>query len=96
PKEWLAAQPAAATLRALRSRLDRFAAYYNTVRPTRRWPNAPPPGPKPPAKAIPTNLKITAHYRVRNDTIDTGSPQPAPRHPAAPAPLTLTALQSGD
>jgi transposase InsO family protein len=72
-KKWLAAQPAAATLRALQRQLDRFADYYNTQRPHRAL------GRRTPAqayaarpKAFPTGVKIPAHYRVRNDTIDSG------------------------
>jgi transposase InsO family protein len=72
-KKWLAAQPAAATVRALQHQLDRFVGYYNTVRPHRAL------GRRTPAqayaarpKAIPTGVKIPAHYRVRNDTIDSG------------------------
>jgi transposase InsO family protein len=72
-KKWLAAQPAAATLFGLQRQLDRFAAYYNTQRPHRAL------GRRTPAqaysarpKAIPTGTKIPAHYRVRNDTIDSG------------------------
>lgn len=72
-KKWLAAQPPPTTIRALQARLDRFAAYYNTVRPHRAL------GRRTPAqayaarpKAIPTGIKIPAHYRVRNDTIDSG------------------------
>jgi transposase InsO family protein len=72
-KKWLAAQPAAATVRGLQRQLDRFAGYYNTVRPhralTRRTP-AQAYAARP--KAIPTRVKIPAHYRVRNDTIDSG------------------------
>jgi len=72
-KKWLAAQPPATTIRALQGQLDRFAAYYNTTRPHRAI------GRRTPAqayadrpKAIPTGIKIPAHYRVRNDTIDSG------------------------
>ena len=57
----------------LQRQLDRFAAYYNTHRP--HWAL----GRRTPAqayaarpKAIPTGVKIPAHYRVRNDTIDSG------------------------
>jgi transposase InsO family protein len=72
-KKWLAAQPAATTIRALQRQLDQFAGYYNTVRPhralNRRTPAQAYAG-RP--KAIPTGVKIPAHYRVRNDTIDAG------------------------
>jgi len=72
-KKWLAAQPVPATIRALQRQLDRFAAYYNTTRPHRAL------GRRTPAqayadrpKAFPTGITIPAHYRVRNDTIDSG------------------------
>jgi Integrase core domain len=70
-KKWLAAQPAAATIRALQRQLDRFAGYYNTVRPHRALQRRTPSqaySARP--KAIPTGIRIPAHYRVRNDTID--------------------------
>jgi hypothetical protein len=72
-KKWLAAQPAAATIAALQRQLDRFAGYYNTVRPHRALARGTPAQAytaRP--KAIPTGIKIPAHYRVRNDTIDSG------------------------
>ena len=72
-KKWLAAQPAATTIRALQRQLDQFAGYYNTVRPHRALNRRTPAqayAARP--KAIPTGVKIPAHYRVRNDTIDAG------------------------
>jgi transposase InsO family protein len=72
-KKWLAAQPAAATLRVLQRQLDRFAAYYNIVRPHRALARRTPAqtyADRP--KAIPAGIKIPAHYRVRNDIIDPG------------------------
>ena len=72
-KKWLAAQPAAATLPVLQRQLDRFAAYYNTARPHRALARRTPAqayADRP--KAVPTGIKIPAHYRVRNDTIDSG------------------------
>jgi transposase InsO family protein len=72
-KKWLAAQPRAATLGGLQRQLDRFAAYYNTIRPHRALQRRTPAqafAARP--KAIPTGIKIPAHYRVRNDTIDSG------------------------
>jgi transposase InsO family protein len=72
-KKWLAAQPAAATLRGLERQLDRFAGYYNTVRPHRALgKRTPAQGYAARPKAIPSGVKIPAHYRVRNDTIDSG------------------------
>ncbi len=72
-KKWLAAQPAAATIAALQRQLDRFTGYYNTQRPHRALDRRTPMEAylaRP--KAIPTGIKIPAHYRVRNDTIDSG------------------------
>jgi transposase InsO family protein len=72
-KKWLAAQPVAVSLRALQRQLDRFAGYYNTVRPHRALARRTPAqayAARP--KAFPTGVKIPAHYRVRNDTIDSG------------------------
>jgi transposase InsO family protein len=72
-KKWLAAQPAAATIAALQRQLDRFVDYYNTRRPHRALGRRTPMEAylaRP--KAIPTGIKIPAHYRVRNDTIDSG------------------------
>jgi hypothetical protein len=72
-KKWLAAQPAATTIRALQRQLNRFAGYYNTRRPHRALARRTPTQAytaRP--KAIPTGVKIPAHYRVRNDTIDSG------------------------
>jgi hypothetical protein len=76
-KKWLAAQPAAATLPGLQRQLDRFATYYNTVRPHRALQRRTPTeayAARP--KAIPTGVKIPAHYRVRNDTVDSGGTSP--------------------
>jgi hypothetical protein len=72
-KKWLAAQPAATSLRVLQRQLDRFADYYNTIRPHRALGRRTPTqayAARP--KALPTGVKIPAHYRVRNDTIDSG------------------------
>ena len=72
-KKWLAAQPRAASTAALQRQLDQFAAYDNTQRPHRAL------GRRTPAeayrarpKAIPTGPVIPAHYRVRQDKVDTG------------------------
>jgi transposase InsO family protein len=72
-KKWLTAQPAATTIQALQRQLERFAGYYNTVRPHRALARRTPAqayAARP--KAVPTGIKIPAHYRVRNDTIDAG------------------------
>jgi transposase InsO family protein len=70
-KKWLTAQPRAATVAGLQHQLDRFALYYNTVRPHRAL------GRRTPAqayearpKAVPTGPVIPTHYRVRHDKID--------------------------
>jgi len=72
-KKWLAAQRPATTIRTLQRQLDRFADYYNHQRPHRAL-NRTTPGvayaTRP--KAVPTGPRIPAHYRVRNDIIDTG------------------------
>ena len=72
-KKWLAAQPRPGTIGGLQRQLDRFAVYYNTVRPHRAL------GRRTPAqayaarpKAVPTGPIIPTHYRVRTDKIDSG------------------------
>jgi hypothetical protein len=70
-KKWLAAQPPADTMAGLQRQLNRFASYYNSVRPhqalARRTPlQAYQDRPK----AVPTGPIIPAHYRVRQDKID--------------------------
>ena len=65
--------PRRKTIRALQHQLDQFAGYYNAVRPHRAVNRRTPAqayAARP--KAIPTGVKIPAHYRVRNDTIDAG------------------------
>jgi transposase InsO family protein len=70
-KKWLQAQPVAATIARLQRQLNRFAVYYNTIRPHRAL------GRRTPAqayaarpKAIPSGPVIGAHHRVRTDKID--------------------------
>jgi Integrase core domain len=72
-KKWLAAQPRPATIGGLQRQLNRFAVYYNTVRPHRAL------GRRTPAqayqarpKAVPTGPIIPTHCRVRTDKIDSG------------------------
>jgi transposase InsO family protein len=72
-KKWLAAQPRATTVAMLQRQLDRFTRYYNTVRPHRAI------GRRTPAQAYAARPKavacgpvIPAHYRVRQDRIDSG------------------------
>jgi transposase InsO family protein len=74
PKKWLTRQDPATTVGGLQSQLDQFAAYYNNQRPHRaigrRTPaqawNARP-------RAIPSRqgIRISEHFRVRRDRIDT-------------------------
>jgi transposase InsO family protein len=72
-KKWLAAQPQPVTIAGLQHQLDRFARYYNTVRPHRALDRRTPAeafATRP--KAVPTGPVIPAHYRVRHDKIDSG------------------------
>jgi transposase InsO family protein len=72
-KKHLARQPKPATLAELQTQLDRFATYYNTVRPHRAI------GRRTPAEAFAARTKATpkkppvtgeGHHRVRQDRID--------------------------
>jgi hypothetical protein len=70
-KKWLTAQPRTTTVRGLQRQLDRFARYYNTIRPHRALHRRTPAqayAARP--KAVPTGPLIPAHYRVRHDKID--------------------------
>jgi transposase InsO family protein len=70
-KKWLAAQSRALTIAGLQRQLDRFASYYNTIRPHRALGRHTPArayAARP--KAVPTGPVIPAHYRVRHDKID--------------------------
>lgn len=73
-KKWLAKQRRARTVAQLQTQLDRFRAYYNTVRPHRAL------GRRTPAQAFAARTKatprrpgihVTAQHRVRRDRIDT-------------------------
>jgi transposase InsO family protein len=73
-KKWLAKQRKARTVTELQRLLDRFAAYYNTVRPHRAL------GRRTPTQAFAARTKATprrrglvvpAQHRVRRDRIDT-------------------------
>jgi transposase InsO family protein len=73
-KKWLARQRRARTLAQLQDQLDRFATYYNTVRPHRAL------GRRTPTEAFNARTKaaprrpgitVPAHHRVRRDRIDT-------------------------
>src|SRR5215212_7057755 len=81
-KKWLAAQPAADSLRAMQRQLDRFTDYYNTRRPHRALDRRTPAqayAARP--KAVPTGIKSPP---------TTGSAT-TPSAPAAPSPFGTTA-----
>jgi transposase InsO family protein len=72
-KNWLARQPAAASIADLQAQLDTFAEYYNHQRPHRgngrrtpatAWTARP--------RAIPARqgIRISEHFRVRKDRVD--------------------------
>ena len=72
-KKWLRAQRPATSLAMLQRQLNRFAVYYNTIRPHRALRRRTPAqdyAARP--KAVPTGPVIPAHYRVRTDRIDSG------------------------
>ena len=85
-KKWLAAQPRAATIAGLQRQLNRFAGYYNTVRPHRALDRRTPAqayAARP--KAVPTGPVIPAHYRVRTrQDRHRRHRHPPPQQPAAP------------
>ena len=73
-KNWLARQRKARTINALQAQLDTFRAYYNTARPHRALDRRTPAAAwaaRP--RAIPTRqgLRISEHFRVRRDRVDT-------------------------
>jgi transposase InsO family protein len=74
-KRWLVKQRRPATIAGLQAQLERFRAYYNTVRPHRAL------GRRTPAQAFAARTKarprrpgltVPSHHRVRRDRIDTG------------------------
>jgi transposase InsO family protein len=74
-KRWLARQRRPATVAGLQAQLDRFRAYYNTVRPHRALER------RTPAQAFAARTKavprrpgivVPAEHRVRRDRIDSG------------------------
>ena len=72
-KRWLAKHEPAATIEDLQAELDRFLAYYNSVRPHRGIDRRTPSeafGARP--KAAPTlpGVPVSSHVRVRRDKID--------------------------
>ena len=72
-KRWLAKQRGARTIDELQTQLDRFASYYNTVRPHRALNRATPASAfaaRPKATPSGPVLQIPSHSRVRKDKID--------------------------
>jgi hypothetical protein len=84
-KRWLAKQRRGTTIAALQAQLDRFRAYYNTVRRPHRAL-----GGRTPAQAFAARTKakprrqpivVPGHHRVRRDRIDNGG-KVTLRHPS--------------
>jgi len=72
-KRWLAKQEAATTLAELQALLDRFRAYYNSVRPHRAIGRRTPEEAftaRPKATPSLAGFTIPTHYRVRRDKVD--------------------------
>jgi transposase InsO family protein len=72
-KKWLAKQRRARTRTQLQAQLDRFAAYYNTVRPHRALARRTPAqafAARTKAKPRRPGITISGHHRVRRDRID--------------------------
>lgn len=70
-KRYLDAQEPATTLTGLQGQLDRFAHYYNNVRPHRALDGRTPLQTySARLKARPAAVKPDTHFRVRNDTVD--------------------------
>ena len=70
-KFWLNKQPVAANISELQIQLDRFRAIYNEQRPHRSLPGiTPAQAYTATIKATPAGQPLSAHYRVRHDTID--------------------------
>jgi hypothetical protein len=74
-KNWLAKQdPAAATVAGLQAQLDDFRGYYNTARPHRAIRRGTPQTAwlaRPRATPTRQGIKISEHFRVRRDRVDT-------------------------
>ena len=71
-KQWLAKQPAVATLDEFQNTLDHFAEHYNTARPHRALGRRTPAeayAARPKASPPATGPTIADHYRVRHDII---------------------------
>jgi transposase InsO family protein len=71
-KRWLATQPPARSIPELQAQLDRFRAYYNTVRPHRALGRRTPhEAYQARPKALPAGTKLDdTGWRVRHDTVD--------------------------
>ncbi len=72
-KRYLAKQPRAKDLAELQVKLDRFVAYYNTVRPHRAIGRRTPEkafAARTKAKPMRKGFSVASHYRVRRDRID--------------------------
>jgi len=72
-KRWLAKQPRASTTQQLQAQLDRFADYYNTIRPHRAIGRRTPAeafAARPKAAPSGPGLAVPPHYRLRRDKID--------------------------
>ena len=72
-KRWLAKQPCATSIEELQAQLDRFRAYYNSVRPHRAIGRRTPEeafGARPKATPALPGFVVPAHYRVRRDKVD--------------------------
>jgi len=87
-KTWLSRHDAATTIAELQAQLDEFTTYYNTARPHRAI------GRRTPAaawharpRALPSRqgIRVSEHFRVRRDRVDTDlQAHPAPQQPAPP------------
>lgn len=72
-KRWLAKQPRASTTQQLQAQLDRFADYYNTIRPHRAIGRRTPSeafAARPKAAPSGPGLAVPRHFRVRRDKTD--------------------------
>jgi transposase InsO family protein len=73
-KNWLAHQDPAANITGLQAQLDAFTAYYNTRRPHRAIGRQTPQAAwnaRPRAVPARQGIRISEHFRVRRDRIDT-------------------------
>lgn len=72
-KRWLARQEAAASVRELQVKLDRFGSYYNEVRPHRAIGRRTPTeafAARPKATPRLSGFVVPTHFRVRRDKVD--------------------------